>query len=88
MEAGNRLILLPVEISTGPKFLKIEKYGISASFCTLNKYRSLKTKKSRSRQSWWILSKNDSDFGFWNFRSLAPLKSKSTNFDEREIFEV
>ena len=24
------------EISTGPKFLKIEKYGISASFCTFN----------------------------------------------------
>jgi hypothetical protein len=44
-------ILLPPEISTGPKCLKIEKYGISASFCTLNQYRSPKTRKSRTRQS-------------------------------------
>ena len=51
----------------GSQILKIEKYGISASFCTLNQYRSPKTRKSRARQSWWILSKNYSDFGFWKF---------------------
>ena len=33
---------------------------------------------------WVKITKIDSDFGFWN---LAPKKSKSSNFDEHEIFE-
>ena len=43
--------VLPVEISTNLKFLKIEKYGVSASFCTFNQYRNPKTRKYRTRQS-------------------------------------
>ena len=79
--------LLPVEISTGPKSLKIEKYGVSGSFCTLNRYYNSKTRKSRAGQSWWIFTKNEPDFGFWKCEFLAPKKSKSTNFDRPEICE-
>ena len=65
----------PVEISTGPKFLKIEKYGVSASFCTLNQCHNSKTRKSRVGQSWSIFQKNKSqilDFEsleFWYLKS-------------------
>ena len=46
--------LLPLEISTGPKFLKIEKYDFPASFFTLNQLQSPKTRKARLGQSWRI----------------------------------
>ena len=48
--------LLPSEISTGPKFLKIEKYEFSASFCTLNQVHDPKTRKSRFGQNLRILA--------------------------------
>ena len=49
--------LLPTEISTGPKFFKIEKFEVSASFCTLNQVHRTNTRKSRADRSWRILVK-------------------------------
>ena len=80
-------ILLPVEISTGPKFLKIEKYGISVPFCTLNQYRNPKTRKSRARQSWWISTKSNLTFQILKFLISGSEIGFSTNFDERQIFK-
>ena len=65
----------PVEISTGPKLLKIEKYGVSASFCTLNQCNNCKTHKFRVGQSWSIFQKNKSQI--LDFESLEFLCLKS-----------
>jgi len=46
--------LLPLEISKSPKFLQIEKYEFSASFCTSNQLHCPKTRKARLGQSWRI----------------------------------
>ena len=66
--------LLPLEISMGPKFLKIEKYDFSASFCTSNQLVSPKTRKARLGQSWRI---SRFRIHFFRLEDLSILCAKS-----------
>jgi len=63
--------LLPPEISDGPKFSFLGKYGVPASFCTVNQLRSSKTRDSRIRRSWRILTKIYAISGILEFGILS-----------------
>ena len=79
------LKLLPAEIFTGPKNEIFWKLSTSASFCTFNQVNSTKTRTSRSRQSWWILTKmtqilDFGIFGVWHQKSQNPPTLTRTRF--------